>query len=76
MIADSKKIEWLLENCTQYEISKATGVAQANLSKLVSGERKIENLSLKVACKLTDYADQIKMTECLHCRCFLYRKTP
>lgn len=60
MKADSEKIEWLIKNCSQYEISKATGVAQANLSHLKAGTRKIENLSLKVASKLTEYAEELK----------------
>ena len=62
MKADNEKIEWLLQNATQSEISLATGVAQANLSNLVKGKRKIENLTLKVASQLTEYADE-KMKE-------------
>lgn len=61
MKADSKKIKWLLDNFSQYEISKATGVAQPSLSNIKSGTRKIENLSLKVASKLTEYAEKLKM---------------
>lgn len=61
MEADSKKIKWLLDNFSQYEISKATGVAQPSLSNIKSGTRKIENLSLKVASKLTEYAEKLKM---------------
>lgn len=61
MKADSKKIKWLLNNFSQYEISKATGVAQPSLSNIKSGTRKIENLSLKVASKLTEYAEELKM---------------
>lgn len=61
MKADSKKIKWLLDNFSQYEISRATGVAQPSLSNIKSGTRKIENLSLKVASKLTEYAEELKM---------------
>ena len=61
MEADSKKIKWLLDNFSQYEISKATGVAQPSLSNIKSGTRKIENLSLKVASKLTKYAEELIM---------------
>lgn len=61
MKADSKKIKWLLDNFSQYEISRATGVAQPSLSNIKSGTRKIENLSLKVASKLTEYAEELEM---------------
>ena len=61
MKADSEKIKWLLDNFSQYEISRATGVAQPSLSNIKSGTRKIENLSLKVASKLTEYAEELKM---------------
>lgn len=61
MKADSKKIKWLLDNFSQYEISKATGVAQSSLSNTKLGTRKIENLSLKVASKLTEYAEELEM---------------
>lgn len=57
---DTDKIEWLLENETQYKISKDTGVAQVTLSGLISGKRKIENLTVKVASKLTEYAEEIQ----------------
>ena len=61
MKADSKKIKWLLDNFSQYEISKATGVAQSSLSNTKLGIRKIENLSLKVASKLTEYAEELEI---------------
>ncbi len=60
MKADKEKIEWLLENETQYRISKETGVAQQTLSNLVIGKRKIENLTLKVASQLTNYAEKLQ----------------
>ena len=60
MKADKEKIEWLLENETQYRISKETGVAQQTLSNLVIGKRKIENLTLKVASQLTNYAYRVQ----------------
>ncbi|MFS1663455.1 XRE family transcriptional regulator [Streptococcus sp. zg-JUN1979] len=59
MEANSKFIEWLIENETQYRISKETGIPQQTISKIVRGERKIENLSLRVASALTDYAKRI-----------------
>lgn len=60
LIADSSKIEWLLENETQYRISKDTGVNQSILSRVVNGDRKIENLTLRVASELTAYAEKLQ----------------
>lgn len=60
MKVDTDKIKWLLENETQYKISKDTGVAQVTLSGLISGKRKLENLTVKVASKLTNYAEEIQ----------------
>ena len=59
MKADSKKIEWLLQNAKQYHISKETGVAQSALSTILSGKRKIENLTLATSSKLTEYAEKL-----------------
>lgn len=59
MKADKEKIEWLLENATQYEIWKATGVTQSNLSDMKNGRRKIENLTFRNASKLTDFAEEL-----------------
>ncbi|MFI3632818.1 hypothetical protein [Streptococcus parauberis] len=56
MKVDTDKIKWLLENETQYKISKDTGVAQVTLSGLISGKRKLENLTVTVADKLTEYS--------------------
>lgn len=56
MKVDTGKIKWLLENETQYKISKDTGVAQVTLSGLISGKRKLENLTVTVADKLTEYS--------------------
>lgn len=60
MKADKEKIEWLLQNATQYRINKETGVPKITLSGIVNGKRKIENLTLKVASKLTDYAEKLQ----------------
>ena len=60
MKVDTKLIEWLLENETQYRIAKETGVAQSNISRVAKGERKIENLTIAVGAKLTEYAKKIK----------------
>ena len=59
MKADKEKSEWLLENATQYEIWKATGVTQSNLSDMKNGRRKIENLTFRNASKLTDFAEEL-----------------
>ena len=61
--ANSKDIEWLLENVTQYRISKETGVSQSQLSRLKSGKIGIENITFEVAGKLTKYAKKIKKDE-------------
>lgn len=60
MHADSEKIKKLLEQNSQYHISKETGVNQSILSRVVSGERKIENLTFRVASTLTEYAEKIE----------------
>ncbi|EKU93350.1 Uncharacterised protein [Alloiococcus otitis] len=63
MHADSEKIKKLLEQNSQYHISKETGVNQSILSRVVSGERKIENLTFRVASVLTEYAEKIEKKE-------------
>lgn len=60
MKADTELIEWLLSNATQYQIAKNTGVAQSNISRILKGERKIENLTIAVGSKLTEYAKKMK----------------
>lgn len=53
---DTEQIEWLLKNESQYSISKNTGVSQSYLSKIVNGSKSIENLTVGLASKLTEYA--------------------
>jgi DNA-binding protein len=60
MKVDTDKIEWLLSNVTQYRINKDTGVNLSILGRLVRGERKIENLTIKTGSLLTEYADQLQ----------------
>ena len=60
MKVDTEKIEWLLNNVTQYRISKDTGVTLSILSRLVKGERKIENLTIKTGSALTEYAEKLQ----------------
>ena len=63
MKVDTEKIEWLLSNVTQYRISKDTGVTLSILSRLVKGERKIENLTIKTGSALTEYAEKLQKQE-------------
>lgn len=63
MKVDTEKIEWLLNNATQYRINKDAGVTLSILSRLVSGERKIENLTIKTGCALTEYAEKLQKQE-------------
>lgn len=60
MRADSDKIEWLLANYTQSSIADATGVAQSKLSRISNGNIKIARLTLEVASKLTEYAEELE----------------
>ena len=63
MKVDTEKIEWLLNNVTQYRISKDTGVTLSILSRLFKGERKIENLTIKTGSALTEYAEKLQKQE-------------
>ena len=63
MKVETEKIEWLLNNVTQYRISKDTGVTLSILSRLVKGERKIENLTIKTGSALTEYAEKLQKQE-------------
>ena len=63
MKVDTKKIEWLLNNATQYRINKDTGVTLSILSRLVNGERKIENLTIRTGSTLTEYAEKLQKEE-------------
>lgn len=63
MKVDTEKIEWLLSNVTQYRINKDTGVTLSILSRLVRGERKIENLTIKTGSTLTEYAEKLQKQE-------------
>lgn len=56
MRVDTDKIEWLLKNATQYEISINTGVAQSTISNIVNGKRELKNLTIEVGAKLTSYS--------------------
>ena len=60
MKVNTKDIEWLLENATQYKISKEAKVHQPILYGLKNGTRKMDNLSVKMASRLTEYAQKLK----------------
>lgn len=57
MRVDTDKIKWLLENRTQYFISKASGVTQSKLSDLKNGKVDISNLTIRIGAKLTELAE-------------------
>lgn len=60
MKADSLTIKWLINDSgiSRYQISKATGITEMTLSRLTTGNSKIENLPLKTAAALTEYAEK------------------
>lgn len=60
MKVDTEKNEWLLSNVTQYRINNDTGVNLSILGRLVRGERKIENLTIKTGSTLTEYAVKLQ----------------
>ena len=60
MKVDTSQIEWLLENVSGYQIAKKSGVAQATISAIITGKRKVENLTVATAHKLTETADSIQ----------------
>ena len=63
MEANLKDIKWLLENVTQYKISKEIGVSQPMVSLLKSGKRQIGKISFELACELTEYSRKVQSTE-------------
>lgn len=63
MKVDTDLILWLIENATQYQIKKETGVAQSTIGGLLRGDRKIENLTIAVGHRLTEYAKILKKSQ-------------
>ena len=53
-------IEKLLKEHTTYSLGKATGINPNQLQRFKTGAQKIENMSLKNAIKLLEYAKKIK----------------
>lgn len=60
MEANSKDIEWLLENATQTLIAEKTGIAQSKISRLKTGNIKMENLTFEVASNLTTFSKKLQ----------------
>ena len=60
MEANSKDIEWLLENVTQTLIAEKTGIAQSKISRLKNEKIKMKNLTFEVASVLTDFSKKIQ----------------
>ena len=60
MEANKKNIEWLLDNATQYKISKTTGMPPSNVFNLKHKKSKIENLTLRTASVLTKLSKKLQ----------------
>ncbi|MCW8645214.1 XRE family transcriptional regulator [Streptococcus macedonicus] len=60
MEANSKDIEWLLENAKQTLIAEKTGIAQSKISRLKNGDIKMENLTFEVASNLTTFSKKLQ----------------
>lgn len=60
--ADSRLIHWLLHDSgvSRYHISKALGISESTLSRIVSGETSMDALRFGYARKLTDYARSLQ----------------
>lgn len=63
MEANLKDIKWVLENVTQYKISKEIGVSQPMVSLIKSGKRQIGKISFELACELTEYSRKVQSME-------------
>ena len=61
MKVDTDKIRELFDRETPYRISKDTGLALAVVQRLASGERKLENASIRVGATLTEYANNRRL---------------
>ena len=60
MEANKKDIEWLLDNATQYRISKTTSMPPSNVFNLKHKKSKIENLTLRTASVLTELSKKLQ----------------
>lgn len=61
MKVDTDKIRELFDRENPYRISKDTGLALAVVQRLASGERKLENASIRVGATLTEYANNRRL---------------
>ena len=63
--ADSKLIHWLLHDSkiSKYQISKDTGISESTLSRIASGETKMDAVRFGFAHRLTEYAERRKKYE-------------
>lgn len=52
-------VKLLNSDISSYQIGKAIGVSSGNISRLKNKKRKIENLNVKTAYLLSEYAKQI-----------------
>lgn len=52
-------VKLLNSDISSYQIRKAIGVSSGNISRLKNKKRKIENLNVKTAYLLSEYAKQI-----------------
>ena len=59
MKVDTDKIKELFDRKTPYRISKDTGLTLSLVQRLTSGERKLENASIRVGAILTEYAKNV-----------------
>lgn len=62
MKVDTNQIEWLLKNVSGYQVAKFSGIPQATISNLVTGKRKVENLTIETGHKLTELANKMQKT--------------
>ena len=62
MKVDTNQIDWLLKNASGYQIAKSSGIPQPTISALVTGKRKVKNLTIETGHKLTELANKLQGT--------------
>lgn len=60
MKVNTCQIEWLFEKMSGYKIAQLSGVAQPTISAVITGKRKLENLTIASGHRLTLVADKIQ----------------
>lgn len=65
IMADSHLIEWLLteSNMSRYEISYHSGISESTLSRISSGETKMDSMRFGFAGRLSKIAKEIQKGE-------------